>query len=132
MTLLPGTEGDPIQCSLAVVNPISGIRLFDEQLKPPDTIYYEALSYVWGDGSKTEQIICDGKLLRITESLAVALRALRQLETSRVLWADGTCINQQDMEERAGQVLLMSSIFSLAAQVICWLGHDDDGHAESF
>lgn len=130
MTLLPGTGSDPIQCSLAVVKPISGIRIFDKQLKPPDIIYYEALSYVWGDVSKTEQIICDGKLLKITESLAVALRALRQPERSRVLWADGICINQQDTEERSSQVLLMSSIFSLATQVICWLGHDDDGHAK--
>ncbi len=38
---------------------------------------YEALSYVWGDPSKTEQIVCDGQAHHITINAARALRRIR-------------------------------------------------------
>ncbi|KAF4630015.1 hypothetical protein G7Y89_g8120 [Cudoniella acicularis] len=126
--LFPGTSSDPLECSLIVVEPFVGAML-SGRVMTQGLIYYEALSYVWGDVTKTEYLICNEKLLEITASLVTALRAVRRPETSRTLWADGICINQQDMDERASQILLMSSIYSQAAQVICWLGDDDGGHA---
>ncbi|KAF7504440.1 hypothetical protein GJ744_002244 [Endocarpon pusillum] len=137
--LFPGTGSDPLECSLEEVAPFVGAilsgdlqPLFCEEHMPQERTYYEALSYVWGDVTKSENLVCDKKILKITASLAAALRAVRWPKTLRTLWADGICINQQDKDERASQVLLMSSIYSQAAQVICWLGDDDVGGHASF
>ncbi|PQE17524.1 Heterokaryon incompatibility protein [Rutstroemia sp. NJR-2017a BBW] len=135
LSLFPGAGSDPLECSLMLAAPfLSAMR--DEEVQGSlipagRPIYnYEAVSYVWGDVTKTECLTCNKKLLKITGSLATALRAIRQAKTSRTLWADGICINQEDVDERASQVLFMSSIYSQATQVICWLGsEDDDGHA---
>ncbi|TVY41023.1 Heterokaryon incompatibility protein 6,OR allele [Lachnellula subtilissima] len=130
LSLFPGTSCDPLECSLMAATPFLSAMMDAEAMHRRPIYQYEALSYVWGDAAKTKDLICNKKLLKITASLATALRAIRQSETSRTLWADGICINQDDEDERASQVLLMSSIYSQATQVICWLGpNDDDGHA---
>lgn len=38
---------------------------------------YEALSYVWGDASVTEPLVCNGEILQITTNLAKALKRIR-------------------------------------------------------
>ena len=38
---------------------------------------YEALSYVWGDASITEPIVCNGEIIQVTTNLANALRKVR-------------------------------------------------------
>lgn len=38
------------------------------------------------------------------------------------LWVDAICINQDDEDERTSQILLMGEIYSIAHQVIVWLG----------
>jgi hypothetical protein len=43
---------------------------------------YEALSYVWGDPSKEETILCDGSQLAITANLHNALNRLRNRTTT--------------------------------------------------
>lgn len=129
LNLFPGTGSDPLECALVAVAPFVGAMMGGEVMTQ-GLIYYEALSYVWGDATKTELLICNKKMLKITANLAAALRAIRRPETLRTLWVDGICINQQDMDEMASQVLLMSTIYSQAAQVICWLGDNDvNGHA---
>jgi hypothetical protein len=51
---------------------------------------------------------------------------LRLDETKpRLLGADAVCINQQDNDEKALQVPLMSRIYRQAQQVIVWLGDDE-------
>ena len=42
------------------------------------------------------------------------------------MWIDALCINQKDRDERSQQVKLMGAIYRGAAQVIAWLGPDDD------
>ncbi|KAL9020021.1 MAG: hypothetical protein Q9185_002709 [Variospora sp. 1 TL-2023] len=37
-------------------------------------------------------------------------------------WIDQLCINQEDLKEKAAQVLLMGQIYSCAKQVLAWLG----------
>lgn len=39
-------------------------------------------------------------------------------------WVDAICINQSDLDERSRQVRIMPDIYSKAAGVIVWLGHD--------
>ncbi|KAK0722432.1 heterokaryon incompatibility, partial [Lasiosphaeria miniovina] len=87
---------------------------------------YEVISYAWGNVMSEENIICNDKVLRITSSLAVALRRTRLLDRPRVLWADDICINQKGESEKAQQVPLMAAIYSQAEQVLCWLGEGDE------
>ena len=58
---------------------------------------YEALSYVWGDGTKPKSItILDGQkrhgTLPVTENLYAALLRLRDDELPRTIWVDAICI----------------------------------------
>jgi hypothetical protein len=104
---------------------------------------YEALSYTWGDPTDVRVIHCssgsasesaspafngdrEGQM-HITTSLYTALRRFRDPETTRVLWADAICINQQDVEERNDQVARMRDMYKAAQRVLVWLGDDMDG-----
>lgn len=40
----------------------------------------------------------------------------------RIFWIDAICINQDDLEERAAQVKIMSEIYDKAHEVLVWLG----------
>ena len=85
---------------------------------------YEAISYVWGDPTETCNITCSGQHLSITRNLYQALRRFRLADQQRTLWADAICINQEDPNERAAQVLIMGKIFSQARLVLIWLGEE--------
>ena len=114
MTLQPGTRLDPIVFELQV------IKL---SLQPD----YAALSYVWGDPTVTEPIFMStGQQLAATTNLVAALRRLRHKQQPRVLWVDALCINQKDLDERAAQVIQMSKIYAWAAQVLIWLGEENE------
>ena len=87
---------------------------------------YEALSYVWGSKSGTEEISCNGQMLFVTPNCQSALRYLRITGQSRVLWVDSICIDQNDtaeaVVERNAQVAAMGEIYSKATRTLCWLG----------
>lgn len=88
---------------------------------------YEALSYVWGDpvSPKTLQLNVDygePETHAITANLARCLISLRRPNTTRVLWVDAVCINQEDAHEKGRQIALMGKIYKTAVQVIIWLG----------
>ncbi|KAK4209181.1 heterokaryon incompatibility protein-domain-containing protein [Rhypophila decipiens] len=122
--LNPAHESDTLTGHLEVV---------DLKKCPP----YEALSYEWGSPEKpciftaTE----NNHRVNITESLYHALRDLRHAAPApaqepsgqRVIWADGICINQEDLDERGSQVSIMASIYRGASRVITYIGHESDG-----
>ena len=84
---------------------------------------FHALSYVWGDLTRTHEIILDGKKLKITENLYNAIRDLQRDSIGGFyLWADAICINQDDKPERSAQVVLMREIYHSAASVKIWFG----------
>lgn len=85
---------------------------------------FEALSYTWGSAHRTNTSICNGRYLEIGSNLYDALDALRHKSSSRLIWADGICINQNDLVERASQVLLMREIYAGATSVVVWLGNE--------
>ncbi|AEO64787.1 uncharacterized protein THITE_2038030 [Thermothielavioides terrestris NRRL 8126] len=88
---------------------------------------YSALSYLWGEPTKTETIHVNGLPLPITHNLHQALQHLRAGEGTREwLWIDAVCINQDDDEERSWHVPQMGTIFSRASLVYIWLGPDSD------
>lgn len=74
----------------------------------------------------SDHIICDGKVLHVTQILYDALRTLRRATTSRLLWIDQLCINKEDVIERSCQVRLMRLIYNRADLVIAWLSPEDD------
>ncbi|RDW82327.1 hypothetical protein BP6252_03439 [Coleophoma cylindrospora] len=87
---------------------------------------YEALSYVWGDPTKTRTILLDRVRFNVTENLYLALLRLRDPFKSRDLWIDSICINQKDPDERSRQVKLMGCIYEGASEGLLWVGEDNE------
>jgi hypothetical protein len=84
---------------------------------------YEAISYTWGEPDLTYPLqLLDNSCIWITKNLDLALRRFRRPDRTRSLWADAACINQQDDQEKAIQIPLMTCIFSGARKVQVWLG----------
>ncbi|KAK3374578.1 ankyrin and HET domain-containing protein [Podospora didyma] len=89
---------------------------------------YEALSYEWVSSEKSHTITLEnGRTGRITSSLHQALRDLRhEVGGNRTIWADGVCINQDDMDERQRQVAMMGKIYQGSLRVITYIGPDTE------
>ncbi|KAG4442145.1 hypothetical protein IFR05_002358 [Cadophora sp. M221] len=119
LILQPGAYEDSISCH---------VKHVDLESKPQ----YEALSYVWGDSSRTEEISCEGCPMTVTVSLHGALRHLRSETVERIIWADAICINQQDNDEKSLQVALMGEIYSRCHEVLVWIGEDINDLSGSF
>ena len=126
--LRPGDWDDPIICDLIYLP-------LDDRPK------FMALSYAWGDPTRTRPITLDGQPYNITTNLFRALRRLRYMlikagempETfltesidSFHLWADAICINQNNDEEKTSQISRMRDIYSLAGRVCAWLGENEE------
>ncbi|KAF2830434.1 HET-domain-containing protein [Ophiobolus disseminans] len=120
LELYPGNWNDPIECEL------NHVSLSDTTAK------YEALSYTWGDATERRNIRCNTFLVDVTQNLFSALQHLRHevcsgdLWETRNLWIDAICINQQDVDERECQILLMGAIYQQAQCQILWLGPNDE------
>lgn len=89
-----------------------------EEINDEDVVGHEALSYAWGDHTITKPIRLHGKVFQVMANLESALRHLRHREERRVLWIDAISINQNDIEERNKQLLIMSSIYKSADLVL--------------
>lgn len=95
------------------------------QLQPAlldDKPDFEALSYVWGAKGSGGSILINNTAHGVFENLEAALRRLRNAHQCRTLWIDAICINQDDIQERQEQVLLMARVYQQARQVCVWLG----------
>ena len=110
LDLLPGRFEDEICCFLRPV-----------KLDPERPPTYHALSYAWGNPERTTSItiVSHTKQYKfgVTENLYTALQHLRFQDTSRTLWIDAICINQQDVQERNTQVARVADVFRSAAQI---------------
>ena len=100
---------DDVVCHLETVNLI-------------DNPEYEALSYVWGKSQGGDGILINGHRQTVTVNLKEALWCLRPQYGTRRIWVDAVCINQQDLKERASQVVIMGKIYSKATRAVVWLG----------
>ncbi|KAH8680633.1 heterokaryon incompatibility protein-domain-containing protein [Xylariales sp. PMI_506] len=90
--------------------------------------FFEALSYTWGKPEFTEQLIIDEEFeIKITPNLRDALLRFRSRLDVRRLWVDAVCINQQDDQDKAKQIPLMTQIYRRCSGVLVWLGNDSDG-----
>jgi len=89
---------------------------------------FEALSYTWGDQGDARSIFVNEICRDIPKNLEEALRALRDLQETRLgmrYWVDSLCIDQKNVEERNEQVKRMKEIYSRARAVIVWLGQEE-------
>ena len=136
-----GTADSPSSYSMFQYSPLSSPTAFRLIRLTPDTKTdlvgfslsehdfdnvpeYKALSYRWGDSSKSRTIKLDGKDLRLHENLWHFLHQLKIENDNGFYWTDAICINQDDIPERNQQVAQMAEIYSLAGQVVVWLGHN--------
>lgn len=92
--------------------------LLDEHLR------FRAISYTWGSATLTQSITCNGQNLLVTNSVFELLSSavISSLCDEWPIWVDAICINQRDDAEKADQVRKMGSVYSLADEVIVWLG----------
>lgn len=112
-------ETDLLKCTLQVVS-------------LGDSTRYETLSYVWGYAADQVPILVSGHHIEISRSLCDALRQLQLPDRDRLLWIDQICIDQQNLEEKADQVRLMSVIYTKCVRCIAWLGEvENDGIADA-
>lgn len=96
-------------------------RLRDE-LGQRTGIKFDALSYTWGDLSRTFPIICNEQEFQIHHNLNIALPYLARRDSQLPIWIDAVCINQSDEKEKMKQIRLMIDIYSAASQVWVWFG----------
>ncbi|KAH7384037.1 heterokaryon incompatibility protein-domain-containing protein [Phaeosphaeria sp. MPI-PUGE-AT-0046c] len=87
---------------------------------------FTALSYTWGNPLPAHLLIHHptGSRLAVTGNCENALRRLRHLEKSTLVWVDAVCINQIDLEERQAQVSMMGEIYRQAGAVAVYLGNE--------
>ncbi|KAL5119039.1 hypothetical protein ACEQ8H_002963 [Pleosporales sp. CAS-2024a] len=114
LTLHAGSGDEPLRCTVHTA--------------PMIETNYEALSYVWGSDVRDQTIICNDKHLALTTNLFRALKRVRRPNTSRSIWADLICINQEDLDEKAHQVAIMGRIYRHASRVLIHMDGDDGGH----
>lgn len=125
LNLAPGEESDEIH-----------IRLTHVDLGTDPHVDYEALSYAWGTSEPSQCVIVDrddgsSQFLPVRDNLAHALRRIRDTTTTKILWADALCLNQEDKIEKSHQVPFMAEIYRRAARVIVWLGPERDDSASA-
>ncbi|KAF2654031.1 HET-domain-containing protein [Lophiostoma macrostomum CBS 122681] len=82
---------------------------------------YEAVSYTWGDSTAHHPIQINGKQFDTLRNVYYALKELRHPVGIAILWIDAICIDQQNLEEKRHQILLMGDIYQRASRVIVWL-----------
>ncbi|KAJ8518211.1 hypothetical protein ONZ45_g4685 [Pleurotus djamor] len=117
----PYARDEAVYCSMSIIPSID------------DPEPYYALSYVWGDATtKQHDLICNGRLMKITYNLWMALKAIRAKAPSVRLWVDAICINQEDVPEKNKQVAMMGSIYSGADRVIVWVGEATERTSDFF
>ena len=118
LTILPGSPGSIVRCTMQKTNLISPIK-------------YAALSYCWGDGTITTDILVNEIEVQVTVNLADALQHLRKLGIRR-LWVNALCINQSDKQEKGLQIRIMKHIYSKAEMTYAWLGREGDDTTTAF
>ena len=84
---------------------------------------YNAISYCWGDSTKTGAAwASEDQYLAVTSAAMSVLTTVIATNPKEYFWIDALCINQNDDDEKGQQVQLMGEIYATAQTVIAWLG----------
>ena len=112
-----------LSCKITDGTPLWLLKTFERRIAPK----YNALSYCWGNSVKQSPIVCNGHSIKVTSSVAGALKMISQSHTQadKQVWVDALCLNQEDEHEKAVHIAQMSQIYAEACQVIVWLGEAD-------
>lgn len=113
-------KADPVSCTLETV------ALENCQ------VTYKALSYNWGENKNRVVIKLGDQPYDVTPNLHLALQHIRDPKASQLYFIDAVCINQNDMEERNTQVQKMVDIYQSAAQVVVFLGGENEYTSQAF
>ncbi|OAP57058.1 hypothetical protein AYL99_09171 [Fonsecaea erecta] len=135
LKLMPSRDPkEPLRATIVTIRP-DWLALASDPNHPGPR--WTALSYVWTDPdgptvvldgqqlretARKEEIIIGKTVIKITSNLFGALMLIRGYEQFCTVWADQICIDQANLQERASQVQQMHMIFSLAENVLVWLG----------
>ena len=84
LELYPGQANDNIDCTLL-------------QTELENAPKYKAISYVWGDPANKVDILCDGKIIMITQNLKDALLRFELKDRSQICLG---CIRECDQSMR--------------------------------
>ncbi|KAM5344512.1 hypothetical protein ACJ41O_013048 [Fusarium nematophilum] len=87
---------------------------------------YIALSYVWGNATRSQELLIGDWTFKIRPNVFDLLRRLRRTLGSFTIWIDAICINQANLDERSAQVSIMRQIYESADRTIVYLGEHDD------
>lgn len=99
---------------------------------------YECLSYTWDESQTSEKVYIWQKssanvnnvdslqFLHSRINLLIALKYIRLINTSRVIWADAICIDENNIAERDQQIAHMRQIYNHVAQVLIWLDFENE------
>jgi hypothetical protein len=133
------TYEDELLCSLSTVN-IGDIHLpayeaISYTWPPPDSRSLSRIRFAHSTAKKLEDgtwkwiyEVSSNECLCVTQAVEKILRRLRSQAALdgvwKTIWIDQLCINQQDNDERAEQVLRMGEIYARAKGVITWLGDE--------
>jgi len=99
------------------------VRLHDGSEPLDEDVQFDALSYTWGDLSRTHPLtLTCGWTLQIHHNLLRALPYLARRRSAKPLWIDAVCINQSDGKEKMSQICLMNKIYRSATKVWVWFG----------
>lgn len=123
LTVNPGLPGDPLSGELHQTS----LSSVERTTAGGGSQSYEAILYVSGEGIVSRSIQLPGGFITITPNLEEVLCRFRHRDRPRELWADGICINQNDVHERGRQVKFMGRVYSTASKVLIWLGRKDEG-----
>ncbi|KAL7814949.1 HET domain-containing protein [Trichoderma aethiopicum] len=85
-------------------------------------VFFEALSYTWGQASDTKDIVINGTTFPVTANLYAFLQQYQEPNQTADLWIDAICINQADLLEKNHQIPLMTMIYAAASKLVIWLG----------
>lgn len=93
---------------------------------------YEAISYTWGAASNLRQIYVNDQPYFTSTATYDAIYSRSSMWRSRIIWIDYLCINQQNLQEKAAQVMRMTEIYSNACKVMVCLGQPEGSFRVSF
>ncbi|KAL2277885.1 hypothetical protein FJTKL_15165 [Diaporthe vaccinii] len=99
------------------------------QVTLQDNPTYVSISYTWGEQSVVGHFVDSNGVettLGYSQVILDIVRTLVPPGGTLYLWIDAICINQEDHDERASQVMIMSDIYRQAQQVVIFLGMADD------
>src|SRR2546421_10438607 len=83
-----------------------------------DESEYVAVFYAWDDVTLIQSMLVDNTLFYVLWS---ALNMCRSNSYILIIWANSICINQDDLEEKSPQVLIMRDGFHQARMIVRWL-----------